>query len=75
MEAEPSSRDNAHLTGRQREVLALVARGMPNKVISRELDCSPSTVKAHISAILRALGARNRTEAAMRASRSLAMAG
>jgi DNA-binding NarL/FixJ family response regulator len=63
----PDPREEAHLTERQREVLQLIARGMPNKVISRQLNLSPSTVKAHISAILRALGARNRTEAAMHA--------
>jgi DNA-binding NarL/FixJ family response regulator len=60
------------LTDRQREVLALLAEGLPNKLISRRLDLSPSTVKAHISAILRALNARNRTEAVMRASYPLA---
>lgn len=64
---EPGRGEDAHLTDRQREVLQLIAKGLPNKVISRQLNLSPSTVKAHISAILRALGARNRTEAAMHA--------
>jgi DNA-binding NarL/FixJ family response regulator len=50
------------LSPRQMEVLRLVIQGKPNKVIAAELDISEATVKAHLSAVLRALGARNRTE-------------
>ena len=38
----------AGLTGRQQEVLALLARGLPNKLIARELGLSESTVKVHL---------------------------
>lgn len=52
------------LTARQQDVLKLVSLGKPNKEISRLLNCSEATVKAHLTAILRTLGASNRTEAA-----------
>ena len=52
------------LTPRQREVLALLARGMSNKEIARALRIAESTTKIHASGVLRVLGARNRTEAA-----------
>lgn len=50
------------LSPRQMEVLRLVIQGKPNKVIASALDISEATVKAHLSGVLRALGARNRTE-------------
>jgi DNA-binding NarL/FixJ family response regulator len=55
------------LTARQQEVLALLARGLPNKLIARELDLSESTVKVHLLAIYRVLAVRNRTEAVVAA--------
>ena len=60
---------NTTLTLRQRDVLRLMAKGLPNKLIARELNCSDGTVKLHVSAILRALHARNRTEAVQVAAR------
>ncbi|MDE3115867.1 MAG: response regulator transcription factor [Pseudomonadota bacterium] len=51
------------LTPRQRAVLDLLARGRANKQIADELAISEWTVKAHISAILRKLGAQSRLEA------------
>lgn len=51
------------LTPRQMDVMRCVIRGMPNKVIAREIDVSEATVKAHLTAVFQALGARNRTEA------------
>lgn len=57
----------AGLTGRQQEVLALLARGLPNKLIARELNLSESTVKVHLLAIYRVLSVRNRTEAVVAA--------
>lgn len=51
------------LTDRQTEVLALIAQGLPNKLIARELDMQEKTVKGHVSAIFRALGAVNRVQA------------
>ena len=51
------------LTPREGEVLALMARGLQNKEIARELAITERTVKFHISAILGKLNAGNRTEA------------
>jgi two-component system, NarL family, nitrate/nitrite response regulator NarL len=51
------------LTSAQTRVLALMARGQSNKVIGHTLAISDNTVRAHVSAILRALNAANRTEA------------
>lgn len=61
------------LTGRQREVLALLARGLPNKLIARQLGLSESTVKVHLLAIYRVLTVRNRTEAVVAAQAFLAL--
>ena len=57
------------LTHRQLEVLRLMAQGNSNKEIARELDISENTVRVHISAIISALDATNRTEAAYSAQR------
>ena len=62
----------ASLTPRQQDVLRLLADGKPNKVIARELDISEATVKVHLLAVFRALGARNRTQAVVIAQRMLA---
>ncbi len=51
------------LTPRQRDVLRLLNRGLPSKLIARELGISEYTVKDHIASILRILGVRNRTQA------------
>ena len=57
------------LTPREHEVLALIGRGMPNKLIARELSLSEKTVKAHVSSILAKLGVTDRTQAALYAVR------
>lgn len=57
------SRTIGHLTDREREVLRLVAQGLPGKHIARALDISERTVKFHTSSILRKLGADNRAQA------------
>jgi DNA-binding NarL/FixJ family response regulator len=59
--------DVLKLTKRQREVLLLLARGKSNKEIARVLEIAEATTKIHMAALLRALGVRNRTEAAYRA--------
>ena len=59
------------LTQRQLDVLALLARGLPNKLIARELGLSEGTVKVHLLAIFRALDVRNRTEAVVAAQKKL----
>jgi DNA-binding NarL/FixJ family response regulator len=57
------------LTGRQSEVLALLVQGKPNKIICRELGLAEGTVKIHVTAILKALGVTNRTQAVIAVSR------
>ena len=56
------------LTARQMDVLRLIARGSSNKVICRELDLAERTVKAHITAVFRALKVSSRTQAAIAAA-------
>jgi two-component system nitrate/nitrite response regulator NarL len=51
------------LTQRQGEVLTATLRGLPNKLIARELGISDGTVKTHLSVIYRELGVQSRTEA------------
>jgi len=58
------------LTGRETEVLKLVARGWANKQVARELFVEEKTVKAHVSGILRKLGVSSRTQAALHAVRA-----
>jgi DNA-binding NarL/FixJ family response regulator len=74
--AEPSeielngSSDVSHgLTPRQHEVLELLTQGLSNKQIARRLGVAENTVRVHVAAILRLLGASNRTEAGYRALR------
>ncbi len=52
------------LTERQIEVLRRLSEGQPNKTIALELGLSEKTVKAHITAIFKALNVVNRTQAA-----------
>lgn len=60
------------LTTRQKEIMALVAnRGLSNKKIAQILNISESTVKVHISSILKAYGVRNRTQLALAANKGL----
>lgn len=55
------------LTERQIDVLRLLAEGRPNKEIARQLNLAEGTVRVHVNAVLKALSARNRTEAALAA--------
>ncbi len=59
------SRETVNLTDREKEILALIAKGMSNKLIARELDIVESTVKVHVKHLLRKLKLRNRLEAAI----------
>ncbi len=61
--AGPVSPAEVGLTERQADVLALLIQGKPNKLICRELGLAEGTVKIHVTAILRALGVTNRTQA------------
>jgi DNA-binding NarL/FixJ family response regulator len=56
------------LTPRQTEVLALLLKGQPNKLIARELNLSVETVKDHVAAVLRTLGVSSRTQAVLAVS-------
>ncbi|MBS0444805.1 MAG: response regulator transcription factor [Proteobacteria bacterium] len=60
--------DSFGLTPRQTDVLALLLKGHPNKLIARELNLSVETVKDHVAAVLRALGVSSRTQAVLRVS-------
>ena len=53
------------LTKRQREVLVLLAQGLSNLAIAEKLGASEHTIRIHVSAILKVLGASNRTKAAI----------
>lgn len=53
------------LTPRQTDVLALLLKGHPNKLIARELGVSVETVKDHVAAVLRALNVSSRTQAVL----------
>jgi len=72
--APPPRPDAAALTPRQLDVLRCLMQGQPNKLIARELGLTEGTVKIHIAAILRALQARNRTEAVV-VARDLGLGG
>ncbi|MEX1032712.1 MAG: response regulator transcription factor [Cellvibrionaceae bacterium] len=61
LEAALTQRYN--LTPRQLHVLGLITRGLTNREIAQVLGCTEGTVKVHVSMVLKALGAKNRTEA------------
>ena len=66
----PATRENpAGLTARELEVLALLAEGLRNADIARELVVSEKTVEHHVSAILRKLDVRTRGAAGAEAAR------
>ena len=66
----PHREDHEALTGRETQVLELVARGEANKQIARKLLIGERTVKTHVSAVLRKLGVQSRTQAAFYAART-----
>lgn len=59
---------STNLTERQREVLRLLSAGRPTKQIARDMGVAVGTVKVHLAAIYRTLGATNRVEALVKAS-------
>lgn len=54
-----------HLTAKQIEVLRLVAAGLPNRLVARELGISEKTVKAHLTQVYAALGVTDRVQATL----------
>jgi DNA-binding NarL/FixJ family response regulator len=66
---ETATSTGESLTAREREVLELVAAGLPNKTIARELGISEHTAKFHVGSLLAKLGAASRTEAVTIATR------
>jgi DNA-binding NarL/FixJ family response regulator len=65
--ASCTDRSRVAFTERERQVLASLQRGLPNKVIAKNLNLSENTIKVHISNIMRKLNATNRTEVALAA--------
>jgi DNA-binding NarL/FixJ family response regulator len=59
----------APFSQRERDVLNLLAAGLPNKLIARRLEISEKTVKSHLTRIFRELGVSDRTQAALWAER------
>lgn len=62
---EKDIKDLKSLSARQREILTMLAAGESNKEISRALNISTGTVKAHLESLYRRLEVKNRTQAAM----------
>ena len=58
-----------HLSRRQREILGLIGQGLPNEQIATVLGLQLSTVKGHVTRMLKELGLRNRTQAALLAAK------
>jgi DNA-binding NarL/FixJ family response regulator len=69
LEARSEPDPLAALSDREREVLALLVAGLPNKLIARRLEISEKTVKSHLTRIFRELGVTDRTQAALWAER------
>ena len=67
--ALPSVTPLWNLTPQQWRVFLLVGKALSNKAIAHELKVAESTVKAHVSAIFKMAGCRNRTEAALLSQR------
>ena len=59
------------LSPREREVLELLADGLPNKLIARRLEISEKTVKAHLTRVFAQLNVTDRTQAALWAQKNL----
>ena len=68
--ARAEQHSDPELTPREREVLALLADGLPNKLIARRLDISEKTVKAHLTNIFQRIGVTDRTQAALWAQKN-----
>jgi NarL family two-component system response regulator LiaR len=67
---QPGEEPRERLTRREQEVLELIARGLSNKLIARELGIAEKTVKTHVGHLLAKLGVTDRTQAALYAVRA-----
>jgi DNA-binding NarL/FixJ family response regulator len=65
----PASFEALGLTPRQLDVLRCLMRGLPNKLVARELDLALDTVKDHVQSLLRILNVSSRTQAVLAVSR------
>jgi DNA-binding NarL/FixJ family response regulator len=65
LDRQSGRRPATDMTEREREVLALVGAGLPNKIIARRLSISEKTVKAHLTSIFRQIDVTDRTQAAL----------
>ena len=72
-DTEALADERVHLTLKEREVLALMSQGMPNRLIAERLDISPGTLKTHIHHIYRKLSVSDRWSAVQRARELLNM--
>ena len=63
--SHPSNLSAAGLTAREDQILKLIARGLSNKMIARELDITEGTVKVHVKHLLKKLNLRSRVEVAV----------
>ncbi len=63
LEAKSAPDPLAGISPREREVLALLVDGQPNKLIARQLGISEKTVKAHLTSIFRTIGVTDRVQA------------
>src|SRR5205085_1057419 len=63
--ARAERRPADELTRREREVLALVAEGLPNKHVARRMGISEKTVKTHLTSVFQRIGVSDRTQAAL----------
>jgi DNA-binding NarL/FixJ family response regulator len=69
LDERAAGRETHELSSREREVLALVAEGLPNKLIARRLGIAETTVKAHLTSIFQRIDVTDRTQAALWAKR------
>jgi DNA-binding NarL/FixJ family response regulator len=65
-----AERPAVELSAREREVLLLLAQGLPNKLIARRLEITEKTVKSHLTRVFREIGVTDRTQAALWAERN-----
>ena len=71
LDRQRTARPSRSLSAREREVLGLLAQGLPNKQIARRLGISDRTVKAHLTNVFQQLGVTDRTQAALWAKENL----